>query len=344
LTIGLACAVWGCKTAPQSQRGLDAAAGAYGERADGAVEDGDSAGAPADVGPTFEVPARSTEPVPSAGCNAPAVPQALGQYVKYSVHVTGETLDPAYTAPSHDRAYAVWLPPDYEPAVPHRTVYVAGACGSTAGSDSRYTAPDGDRSAIYVGLDTPPAIIDPMLCLDNTGSRSTEWEFFALVAAQVERTFCVDRNDEVVAGVRGGGTLANMLGCYFAAAQPGRRFAPDLALRAQFSVASGLPKDLPACSGPIAGLWMHDMNELNPPTDSLTSLARVLAADGCAESPTASWGTGPLAGIGCQKYTACPASDPVMLCETTGRGRQANYYSITVPALVQFLGELDSAR
>src|SRR4051794_24608136 len=115
LAIGLTCAVWGCKTAPQSQRGLDAAAGTHGEARDGVANDGDSSDAPADVGPTFEVPPRSTEPVPSAGCDGVNFPQAFGQYVKYSVHVTGETLDPAYTVPSHDRGYAVWLPTDYKP-------------------------------------------------------------------------------------------------------------------------------------------------------------------------------------------------------------------------------------
>ena len=277
---------------------------------------------------------------PSAGCGKPTS-QALAQYVTDSVHVTGATLDPTYQAPAHDRAFAVWLPHDYDPTVPWPTVFIASACGSVATTETRYmSSAGGDPEAIYVGLASPPPDLVPSGCFDDSGAKSIEWEYFALVATQIEQRFCVDQHREIVAGLRGGGALANMLGCYFSKPDPSRAFASALALRAQFSIASGLPVGLPACGGAIAGFSMHDMNEFNPVTDSSSSRDRVLGLDGCATSPTEDWGTGVLAGLGCKKYVGCPAADPVVFCETTGRGRQANYYDITAPALTQFLGEL----
>jgi poly(3-hydroxybutyrate) depolymerase len=321
----------------------DAAAGAGGQTPDAAAGAGGQT-PDAAAGAGGQTPVSSTAPSPSAGCNKP-LPQALEQFVTHSVHVTGATLDPTFKVAPHDRAFAVWLPPGYDQTVPRRTVFVASGCLSTATSEGRYVATGGDRGAIYVGLASPPTSIVPSGCFDNTGAKSIEWEFFALVAAEVERSFCVDKNSEVVAGTRSGGTLANMLGCFFSKPDPGRAFGPELALRGQFSVASNLPLDLPACGGgPIAGLWMHDKFEINPVTDSSTSLDRVLKLNGCAGSPTEDWGTGILAGIGCKKFSACPHGFPVVFCETTNLGRQSNYYNVTVPAFTQFAAELDAVH
>jgi poly(3-hydroxybutyrate) depolymerase len=279
----------------------------------------------------------------STGCGMPAG-QALAQYATYTVHTTGVTLDATYTAAPADRDYAVWLPPTYNPATPYRTVFIASGCGSTPATETRYMNPDeGDQNAIYVGL-APYTQNNPSACFDNSGLKSVEWEYFAQAATSVEARFCVNRDDELIAGLRAGGTLANMMGCYFSKRDPSRTLGPDLMLRAQFSVASGLPMDLPPCAGPIAGFWMHDTNEINPPTDSITSLDRVLQLNGCTGSATKDWGASLLNNIGCKKYTDCPAEYPVVYCETTGLGRQSNYYGITSPALVQFTAELTSSQ
>jgi poly(3-hydroxybutyrate) depolymerase len=296
-----------------------------------------------DAGDGGNTPSSADGAAPSVGCGS-AAPQALAQYVTYSIHATGATLDPIFRATPYDRGYAVWLPPSYDSSVPHRTVFIASGCGSIATTENRYMTTDlnGGRSNIYVGLASPPLSVNAQGCTDNTGAKSTEWEFFALVTAAVERSFCVDKNQEIVAGTASGSTLANMLGCYFSGIDQTRVFRPDLALRAQFSVAGAAPMALPPCAGPVAAFWMHDINEFIPVTDSLMSRDRVLAANGCTATPAEDWGVGKLAGIGCKKYSSCPSEHPVVFCETVNQGRQANYYDLLAPAMDQFLLELST--
>ncbi len=313
-----------------------------------AADTADTADAPFDVDAPFDAdgpPSDRPTPLPDAepltGCGSQPS-QELGKYVTYSIHTTGATLDPTFRAAAYDRDYAVWLPPGYDSSVAHRVVFIALGCGSGATNEDRYLAGDrmGDRGNIYVGLASPPESVNPGRCPDNTGAKSTEWEFFALVSAAVERSFCVDTNQEVIAGTASGSTLANMLGCYFSGVDHTRVFRPDLTLRAQFSVAGAAPMALPPCAGPIAAFWMHDLNEFIPPTDSSMSRDRVLAANGCTADPAEDWGVAPLAGIGCKKYSSCPHAHPVIFCETVNRGRQANYYYLVAPAMDQFLLEL----
>ncbi len=259
-----------------------------------------------------------------------------------SVHVSGATLEPSYQAVAHDRAYAVQLPFGYNPMRPYRTVFVTAPCGGGLGDGRFDSAERADHDSIYVNLAGPPSAINEQGCADNTGVKSTEWEYFALVAQQVESDFCVDKNDELVAGGRAGGTLANMLGCYFATVDKTRLFGPDLFLRGQLSILSAVPFELPTCGAPIAALFMHDELEFTPIGESMASLDRVISLDGCSND-SAAWGTDQLLDIGCKKYT-CPGNVPVIFCATTGMGRQGNYYSISAPALVQFMAEVEATR
>ena len=279
-------------------------------------------------------------PWPSEGCNKPRT-QGVGIWQPFSAKVTGATLDPTFNVPPHERAYSVRLPYTYDPSVPYRAVYVAGGCGATGTSDDLEVTTRTDKP-IYVSLATPPMLITGGNCFDNSGIRSTEWEYFSLVAAEVEKNFCVDKNAEVVEGKHSGGTLANMLGCYFSGVDPNRKFGPDLTLRAQISFAAGQPVDLPACGGPIAGLWMHDTLETTPVSDSTASFERVMAENGCTDTTSSAWGSDSLATIGCKKYLACPAEYPLVFCETTGHGRQGNYVYTSVAAVDQLMDELAS--
>jgi poly(3-hydroxybutyrate) depolymerase len=324
-----------CRPAPSNRPG---------SLGDGGSDAGDNDDAQSDAdGPVLHSPPPSLEPAPSTGCGSP-ISQELAKYVTYTIHTTGATLDPTFHATPYDRGYAVWLPPGYDSSVPHRAVFIASGCGSSATSENRYMALDlkGDRGNIYVGLDSPPASVNPGRCFDNTGAKSTEWEFFALVTTAVERTFCVDRTQELIAGTASGATLANMLGCYFSGADRTRAFRPDLTLRAQFSVAGAAPVALPPCGGPVAAFWMHDLNEFIPPTGSLAARDRVLATNGCAASPAEDWGASTLTGIGCKKYSDCSRAFPVIFCETVNRGRQSNYYDLVAPAMDEFLFELSA--
>ena len=312
---------------------------AGGGNSSGSIQGGNAgaAGATTDPSPNVGGQPANNAAWPSLGCDRPAL-QVAGAWQLYSVHVTGATLDPTFTVAEHDRAYGVWLPKGYDPSQPYRTVYLAH-CGSNGTGDSRYTSTtEGDPNVIYVGLASgTPNFND---CYDNSGLQSTEWEYFGLVAGEVEGAFCVDKNAELVAGQGLGGTLANMLGCYFSGIDPARTFGPNISVRAQYAVVAPLPKNLPACGGPVAGLWLHDPGEYLPIADSRASLDRVLTQNGCADSVTTDWGTGSIAGIGCKKYLGCPAEYPVVFCETPGHGKQGNYFSITVPAEKQFAAEL----
>ncbi len=311
--------------------------------ASGASAGSAAAGKPSGLGAAGQ-PA-DAQPWPSAGCRKvarpdPGTPPAIAS----SVHLSGATLDPSYQAVAHDRGYTVQLPFGYDPARPYRTVFVtAPTCGGGPG-DRRFDAVAGaDHDSIYVSLFAPPSVINELGCADNTGTKSTEWEYFALVAQQVENDFCVDKNDELVAGGgQSGGTVVNMLGCYFAAVDPTRRFGPDLSLRGQLSIVAALPLELPTCNAPIAALFMHDMLEFVPISESSASLERVLSLDGCASDTTA-WGTDQLSNVGCKKY-ACPSNTPVIFCATTSMGRQGNYYNISGPTLAQFLAEVEAGR
>jgi hypothetical protein len=262
------------------------------------------------------------------GCSSDLTPPETGRYVEHLVHTTGATLDGSQGIPA-ERGYSVWLPAGYDPTVAHRTVFVAP-------TDTLFPL-QGDPSAIYVGLEPSPGPQD-------TSARSPDWEYFALVAAQVERTFNVDRNDAIVAGTGSGATLASLLGCAFSKADPNRPIGSGLALRAQFSVAGRLPAELPACAGPIATLWIHDTTEGNPPTETSASLERLLVQDRCEGTAIEEWPIGDLGLIGCDKYTGCPADTPVVFCEPTWRGREPNYVGVTGPLFNQFLRTLDAAR
>jgi hypothetical protein len=261
------------------------------------------------------------------GCGPSRAPDETGRYVEHAVHLTGATLDPSYRGIPADRGYSVWLPAGYDPAVAHRTVFVAPT--------NTLFPLEGDPEAIYVGLEPP---------FGDTSARSPDWEYFARVAAEVEQSYSVDPGDEIVVGTGSGGALARMLGCTFSKADAGRPLGPQLALRAQFLVAGLLPEGLPACAGPIASLWLHDTSDGNPPTDTFASLERVLAQDQCDGNATEDWPVQQLEDGGCDRYTGCPAASPVVFCATTWRGRQMDYTAITGPLFTRFLGALDAAR
>ena len=282
---------------------------------------------------------------PSIGCGKPTS-QIQGFPVQFSVHVSGATLDPSFRVPAHERKYKVTLPPNYDAMRPHRTLYTSSGCFNQEGDDGRF-APQLSHGGdiISVGLADPPRAIGDDSCIVDGSAKSTEWEYFALVTSEVERTFCVDKNNELVAGAHAGATLANLLACYFGAVDPNRAFGSNLRLRGQLSIATDAPQERPACAGPIAALFMHDVFEgSNPMTSTLAELDRAFLLNGCAKDAWVMWGEGDLAGVGCLKNTTCPTNQPIFFCQTMGKGNQSNYNAISVPALVQFWTYLDTWR
>jgi hypothetical protein len=210
----------------------------------------------------------------------------------------------------------------------------------TEGDLRFFSGPDTDLEVVYVALAGPPSSVAESGCYDNSGLRSTDWEYFGLVATAVEKTVCIDKNQELVFGQRAGGALATMLGCYFSAVDPNRAFGPNVTLRGQLTVVPSVAVALPACAGPVAAMWLHDPAEFAPIEDSRASLKRVLFQNGCADDTTVDFGTGTLAGKGCKQYVSCPAEYPVIFCETPNAGRQSNYYTLVAPAEKQFAAEI----
>jgi poly(3-hydroxybutyrate) depolymerase len=262
--------------------------------------------------------------LPSAGCAKPLpAGQTLGSYTKYTVHVTGVTLDPNFSYPAHDRDYYVWLPKDYDPTKPYRVTFIGYGCGNKyAGNTATYKLMLQDPESIYIGMNMPPdniATQEGPCYNDNGGLQATEWEFFGLMGDQVEQNFCIDQNRVFVAGYSSGAWLANMFGCYFAGKDPSRKFGPDLSVRGQSSVTGGpVPSNVP-CGGKVAGMWIHDINDpANDYGGSVMARDRVLAENGCTGSATKAWGDIDLLSSVCQQYTACPADYPVVFCTTMG--------------------------
>jgi poly(3-hydroxybutyrate) depolymerase len=310
------------------------AAGGTAPAAGGSAGTGTGGGGPADI--------NSVDP--SSGCGK-ALPegQTLGSYKEYTVHVTGATLT-AFNHPAHDRAYHVHLPNDYDMNKAYRTVYIGYGCGNKyAGATATYPLFNAYPEAIYVGMNMPPTGIaqsEGDCYNDDGGANSTEWEFFALMANEVQANFCSDRNRNYVAGYSSGSWVANMHSCYFAGYDPARKFGPNISVRGTTVVTGGLPA-IPACGGKVAGMWIHDAGDsANVIGGNIAALNRVLAVNGCTGSPQADWGEGIMAEAGCKQYTACPAEYPVVFCTTSNQGHDAqNQHAL--PGFTQFLSMMD---
>ncbi len=295
--------------------------------------------------------------LPSAGCGKDPG-QALGEYVQYSVPLSGETLGmPQVT--TTQREIFVRLPPDYDNTKPYRVVYLTPGCGGSGTSSYPLwdDSQSGDPNAIYVGLSRPnPPAAPPSLaeCPDNrSGLNSMEWESFDHDHALVSERFCVDNNRIYATTYDGGsGSISDMYSCYFGGIpDPPRKFSPNVALRGAMDVASGTGNGIavgyPPCNGPVARFWIHD--ELDYPPNTLTSALeardRALAQNGCtdgANGPTEPWGEDFFVEGTCLKYTGCPPAYPIVFCTTVGRTHQSNNDN-AIPGFNRFMREVEAA-
>jgi hypothetical protein len=207
-------------------------------------------------------------------------------------------------------------------------VYITLGCGRGTANVNAYPLYDeskgGTEEAVYVAVDTSADMAN-MDCLDTrAGPGSQEWEAFSLFQGVVDANYCVD-DDRIFVDSYGddSASLANMWGCYFAGdPTPPRRFAPTRHIRGQSSVSGGDPGNDPPCGGPVAALWIHDLDDSAIPISlDIDALDRVLKGNGCmgdhTSSPTVAWA--PMPDV-CLKYTSCPADDPVVFCTTNGQG------------------------
>jgi hypothetical protein len=289
----------------------------------------------------------------------PTVVGAPTGYTHYTVEATGATLGSTIPAKAGPRTFWVRVPADYNPNKKYRTVYVGQGCGPyDQANTSTYFLfkknSGGDEEAIYVALDIPRDMVN-MDCYDNRdGPASQEWEAFQLFHTVVDENYCVDNDRVYVAGYSTGGWLSNMYGCYFSGdgLHPGsdpstqRVFAPEYHIRGQLVTTGGEPDNNPPCNGPVAALWIHDVNDNgNPISGNISALERVLKINNCvypsASSPTAPWHP-EVPGIGtvCQQYTSCPKEFPVVFCKTAGFGH-GSQDARAIPAYTTFMAQAD---
>lgn len=356
------------RDAGSSVAGTTGAAGTTGEAgatgaggtSDAAVTTG-AAGASLDASPDAP-PDAARERAPEergAGCGKPLPtghPQGPGAkgFKQYMVTTAGSTLAESSPAKAGPRSFWVRVPSDYDPARTYRTVYYAPGCGGQGTTGAPVfdgNGQGGPSATIYVVLDTPTFMSSN--CFDTrAGLASQEWAAFELVHSVVDANYCVDNARVYVTGYGSGGSLANMLGCYFAGSPtPSRTFASKYHVRAQAVIWGNEPMEQPACGGPVAAIWIHGMNGGSPLSDNLPALERVGRTNNCKttyDDPTTwtpwHWDVSTIAPALCRRFTGCPAEYPVIFCPATITAQQGPATQLTVPTIRTFFDDLEQAR
>jgi polyhydroxybutyrate depolymerase len=235
----------------------------------------------------------------SAGCGqAPPADGAFGKYVRHDEVVTG--VAPAYAADYTNRFYWVRLPVGYDPDHAYPTVFIGPGCGESGEAPIPIQAAS-KETAILVGLN------GAMNCFNHDGVDTPDLPYFDATLAEVEAASCVDTAHVFVTGFSSGSWLANYLGC-----------ARGDLLRAQASVAGGLPPIPPTCTGPIPAMFASDTLDMqNPSATVKLALQRVLTVNGCGTT-TVPYDFG--VPSPCVQYQGCRPGFPVVYCETSSVG------------------------
>ncbi len=323
--------------------------------------DSDGGGATGAGGAAF-VPRAADVVWPGAGCGQPlpanqvqTVPGKPTGYTHFTAMGTGANLtDTPIGAKAAPRTFWVRVPADYDPNKPYRLVYIGQGCGSfNSANTSTYQlykeSSGGTEQAIYVALDIPEDGANEDCYDDHEGLKSQEWEAFQLFQEFVDAHYCVDLNKIYVVGYSTGGWLANMWGCYFAGwPSAARKFAPTYHIRGQVAYEGGEPDEQPTCGGPIAALWVNDLDGVaHPISGDIKALARVGRVDGCdttygdASLQTPWNADDPRIGDVCKQFVGCPSKSPVVFCTTTGLG-QSSQDARVIPAATKFFTEIES--
>jgi hypothetical protein len=259
------------------------------------------AGAAKDAASTAEVGADSADggATRSEGCGLPPGPtQVLAKYIRHDEVVTG--VAPAYVADYTNRFYWLRLPASYDPDRAYPTVFIGPGCGESGSAPIPIQVASKD-DAILVGLN---GFQD---CLEHDHADTPELQYFDATLGAVEASACVDTSRIFVTGFSAGSWLASYLGC-----------ARGNLLRAQATVAGGLPPIPSTCTGPIPAMYVADTDDLhNPPETVKKALARVLTANGCG-TDTQPYDCGVQSP--CVQYQGCLPGFPVVYCETSGVG------------------------
>jgi poly(3-hydroxybutyrate) depolymerase len=343
---------------PLSKGGPAGAAGAAPTSSDAGTT-----GAAGSAGAQAPINTGCGKPLPAV--QVPTVPGKPTGYTHFTVVGTGATLAGPEPAKAGPRTFWVRVPADYDPNHRYRVVYIGQGCGgyevANISAMQLFSAQQGgNEEAIYVALDIPRDMVNQD-CYDNqAGPSSQEWEAFELFHTFVDSNYCVDNDNVFVSGYSTGGWLSNMWGCYFAGdgqnpwngvpgggANPGtvvvpRRFAPRYHIHGQAPNSGGEPANDPPCNGPVAAIWLHDLDDGNAYSGNHdVALPRVLKMNGCySDTPhTAPWHEDVMGKGVCVKYTDCPDAYPVVFCTTVGIGGHSDEHGLAIPGFTLFFDE-----
>lgn len=250
-------------------------------------------------------------------------------WVKHDVEVTG--VDPAFISMyppdagmkyswTH-RNYYMRLPTNYDSTKSYPVTIGGSGCGGpeTVGSEGGYSPlgiAAGETEAIQVALSyvvskaADPDCNGALFADDFTNS--PEPAYLAAIVKDLEAKYCVDPKKIFLGGYSSGAFEAITLGCANA----------NILRGYGVQVGGGLREHRPACTGPVAAMFVVGNQDNDNPIgplamplhDSLgTAPARdeVLKRNGCVGDATAPWDANyPM----CVTYTGCPKEYPVVWC------------------------------
>ena len=275
--------------------------------------------------------------MPSAGCGkTPA--QALQMFVQYPTTI-GTT----------SRVYRVWLPAGYDPQRSYRTIFLGHGCG-----DNNGCAACGPAGTPFPGLEMVAdgilvAMVAEGSCFDNGDGtpNSPELLYFDQILEEVSANFCVDQARVFVGGFSSGSWVSHLIGCARAGTGPGK-------VRAQVTATGEWPNP-PPCTGPIASILAHDMNDpANPFSAGKVARDHILQTNHCNQQTvpysfdgvtpaTSSSGNCAITSTGCQpcvEYQGCMAGYPVIWCPTNGNNpAHSRQVPITTIGLWRFISQ-----
>ncbi len=223
---------------------------------------------------------------PSEGCSI-AASQAQGMYVQQNITSGGVA-----------RSYRLRLPNNYAPMRAYPLVVLGHGCTGNGGTPFPIEQASKD-DAIVVALKS----VGDCFEYSPTGP---DVKYFDDVLAEVSSKQCVDRARVFMAGFSSGSWLTHTIGCVRAGTVRGQ------------GNASGNQVNLQNCTGPIAAMFAHDVNDdQNSFTGAEKARDRILAKNGCStQTQPYDYDGDPNTPSTCVEYQGCMPGYPVVWCPT----------------------------
>ena len=250
---------------------------------------------------------------PSNGCGT-AASQAQGMYVQQNITSGGVA-----------RSYRLRLPNNYAPMRAYPLIVLGHGCTGNGGTPFPIEQASKDE-AIVVALKS----VGDCFEYSPTGP---DVKYFDDVLAEVSGKQCVDGARVFMAGFSSGSWLTHTIGCVRAGIVRGQ------------GNASGNQVNLPNCTGPIAAMFAHDVNDdQNSFAGAEKARDRILAKNGCStETQPYDYDGDPNTPSTCVEYQGCMPGYPVVWCPTmaaAGKPTHNNQVPISTVGFWRFWSSL----